>query len=1129
MRFQIEATPTELKQKSMNLVRQLSHMFAPVAPELSEILEKALPRKEQALKYPVLRALQKQTRDLYQEHLDRMVAEISEVLDESTETTFLQKSLEEEIELPASFVSTFFRSAFDDLEKARTHKYIRRVPYMSGGKRKYRYYYKVTGGKGLGAVEEIKLQAKFKVVTEDAEGHLTVLKIQGEQVTVEHDETGEIHVFNKKALQKFLHRQHAKEIEQRRKKIDRMVEAAKEHGTEKQQAILEQRQEQFEETFKPDEPTALAPFQAAVEKLIEPAPPLDLEDPNPEPVKEPIKDLARLKPEEIPEKRFGDDEAIEKLQQMGDALYDAQDRMHDVQDDTGFNSSDFQIWYGVRGDLEKMRWVLRKYRRQLCHSFGLDYYHCGLSDPPKATGVKPQYHKTFGSLLLPVNGRIDREAFRKYVALQKEFGARFDGRERTWYIPKGDLADFDFDEYRARMIELGIDVAEPAEIPPKQEKEGDGTVKDLTATEVKEGILRRQIKNTIAVIRYDDGKFAFYSPYSPEFNQLFSNKTGQLSGITKYNPENHGRETYDLDLVEEAIEKIKARLPDFQIVTEGVKEARIERDQYLAELQKPIPEVQEKLAPGFNLFPYQNECVRFLDETGGNALIGDEMGLGKTLQTLAWAAKNNKKILVVCPKVVRRTWLQEAAKFFPEHFQGTELTPAMLRKKGKIDLGDSNIVTVNFESLAKFKDQISEAGFDTIVVDESHRIKNPKAKVTKTVQAVAKDMKHKILLSGTAIKNKREELTTQLNLVAPGEYTKEKIKGSTIGGLWMDLRDIYLARLKSIVLKDLPDKTTQIMEQPVAGLPDLDLDLPAEEMIGQFSRLKDEIARGKVSATKEVVKEILNSSDSRVLVFSDSVQAAKDIAAQFGDQAVLHHGQMGDNARENVKAEFQKQDDKGEFVSEKRVFVTTRQSMAVGATLTAADKVVFNDLPWTAADLRQAEDRVHRPGQKNAVNVYWVTAEGNLFDANINAILLRKYELAKKVNQGKQLTPEEVEWMNKRLTPKELLDQIRGLQAGPEAHESSQIEEEAEKSLSASSEEKSLLIVGKSGNWGKAAKTAKEYHDHTAVPAEQDRIAYARVKQILKRRGYVDADFEEGGPLYGYSTNQLLKLIRGKE
>jgi SWI/SNF-related matrix-associated actin-dependent regulator 1 of chromatin subfamily A len=740
---------------------------------------------------------------------------------------------------------------------------------------------------------------------------------------------------------------------------------------------------------------------------------------------------------EIPTLRYNDKKSEELLIEMGDNLHEAQTGAHNVKDDTGFNQFDYDSWGSARGDLNSMRNLLRKYKRQIIDAHGDDYYHVGLADAEKkkAASVQPVYDERYGSLRLPVDGRITKKDFGSYLTVHRSIGAKFDGIERCWYIRKNDLDSFDFEAYRKNLEEIGIDVANPSGTPKKEknkEKSGDGSTEQLNAWDVKRGIANRKITNTIAVVRHNDGKFAFYSPYNPDFNKLFSNKTGMLSGITKYNPTDHGRETHDLELVEEAIDKIKAMMPDWKIVTAGVKEARIERDQYLAELRKPIPEVQNKLNSKFALFPYQNECVRFLDKTDGNALIGDEMGLGKTLQTLAWAAKNDKKVLVVCPKVVRRTWLQEAAKFFPDHYKGVELIAADLRKKKGIDLSGVNIATVNYESLHKFEDIISEAGFDTIVVDESHRMKNPKAKITKTLQRVAADKKHKILLSGTAVKNKREELITQLDLVVPGKYTekvdaKRRLKESTIGGLWLKMRDDYLARLKSAVLKDLPDKTTTIMTQEIKDLPDIGKDSD----IGEFAKLKDQIARGKVPATKEVIQEILASSDSKILVFSDSVQTAKNIAEEFGDKALLHHGQMKDDDREAVKAEFQKQDEAGNFVSSKRIFVTTRQSMAVGATLTAADKVIFNDLPWTAADLRQAEDRVHRPGQKNAVNVYWVTAENNLFDSNISNILFRKYELAKKVNQGKQLTPEEHEWMNKTLSPKELLDQIRGLRAGP--------------------------------------------------------------------------------------------------
>jgi SWI/SNF-related matrix-associated actin-dependent regulator 1 of chromatin subfamily A len=724
--------------------------------------------------------------------------------------------------------------------------------------------------------------------------------------------------------------------------------------------------------------------------------------------------------------RYSDEEAEQILDRIGEALYSHQAINPREKDDTGFSYVDMDRWRSVTG-VNAKRQLLQKYKRQIVGAYSIEEYHkLGLADTREGKGykadIKPYYNKTWGSLTLPVDGRVDRETFSKFRDINKKYNVWFSNGEN--FIKEQYLDDFDFESYRKDMGEIGIKV-HPIKGERKQ-KVSEKDEKDLTVDEALQSIKDRRIKDAIVLKKIGKDKFAFWSTYSSEFNDLFSNKTGGLSGIFYANKDNNwARETHELNLVEEALQQIKKQLPNYKLYIdeEGLKEAQNEKARYQAELQKPIPEVQKLLDSKYSLFPYQNEAVHFLDKTNGNALIGDSMGLGKTLETLAWLAKGNKKTILVVPKVVRRTWLQEADKFFPGQFKGTELVSSDIRNNRVPNLKDKNLVTVNYESLNKFYPYLKDAGFDTVVVDESHRMKNPKAKQTKAIQKVSALVKHHILLSGTAVKNKKEELFTQLEVVAPGKFTsKNQIKFATIGGLWRDMKDFYIARSKEEVLKDLPEKVTSIIQQDIPNLPDYG----ANKDIGEIAKIKAAVAIGKVPATIDLAKEILDSSDSKIIVFTDSVDAAKKIHEELGNISLLHHGQMSDDKREAVKEEFQKTDGNGDFVSPKRVFITTRQSMAVGATLTAADKVIFNDLPWTAADLRQAEDRAHRIGQKNNVNVYWVTASNNLFDSSVTEIIKRKYELSKKVNQGKKLTQEEIAWMNKPLTVSDILNKIHG-------------------------------------------------------------------------------------------------------
>jgi SNF2 family DNA or RNA helicase len=264
------------------------------------------------------------------------------------------------------------------------------------------------------------------------------------------------------------------------------------------------------------------------------------------------------------------------------------------------------------------------------------------------------------------------------------------------------------------------------------------------------------------------------------------------------------------------------------------------------------------------------------------------------------------------------------------------------------------------------------------------------------------------MLSGTAIKNKREEIFTQIQLVNEDMFaTKADVKRMSIGGLWNYIQPYYFQRSKFDVAKDLPEKITQIMELPAEGEV-YDIDPANPPSFEEISEIKARIAKDKASTTVAFVREVIEQSNAGILVFTDSLEAAKEIQSSLGEElAVLHHGQMDDKARERVKLDWQA------GILKQPVFVTTRQSLAVGANMTRAEYVVFSDLPWTAADVAQAENRAHRIGSRNKVNVYWISIANNFWDKKLSQIIMLKYELTKKVNEGKQITPEEREWMDK--------------------------------------------------------------------------------------------------------------------
>jgi hypothetical protein len=145
--------------------------------------------------------------------------------------------------------TSFSAWALDFLSKAAGHKYIRRIPYASGGKTRYRYIYKVThtaGGKHALHEDDVTVGAAFMLGTDKgAEVHAHVKSVDGDKVTVEYDDgprKGEKETMSKRDLLSKLDAAHgiSAALQSEREKQAKVVSELRASGASEKQVAREQ-------------------------------------------------------------------------------------------------------------------------------------------------------------------------------------------------------------------------------------------------------------------------------------------------------------------------------------------------------------------------------------------------------------------------------------------------------------------------------------------------------------------------------------------------------------------------------------------------------------------------------------------------------------------------------------------------------------------------------------------------------------------------------------------------------------------------------------------------------------------------------------------------------------------------
>lgn len=162
------------------------------------------------------------------------------------------------------------------------------------------------------------------------------------------------------------------------------------------------------------------------------------------------------------------------------------------------------------------------------------------------------------------------------------------------------------------------------------------------------------------------------------------------------------------------------------------------------------------------LYTYQKHIVDELKDFSSSALFMD-VGTGKSITSLALFENKllNKKVdklIIVCLCAKINEWKQDCEKFFPLF----DIVVADNKTKSRIDRKDYDILIINFEKTWRFNELLRTDDKTMIIIDESHKIKEPTTKVGKFMQMLGSCTPYKLILTATPMNNGYIDLYNQL-------------------------------------------------------------------------------------------------------------------------------------------------------------------------------------------------------------------------------------------------------------------------------------------------------------------------------------------------------------------------------
>lgn len=466
------------------------------------------------------------------------------------------------------------------------------------------------------------------------------------------------------------------------------------------------------------------------------------------------------------------------------------------------------------------------------------------------------------------------------------------------------------------------------------------------------------------------------------------------------------------------------------LVKWGLEEAQVLKNLRIKNVPSPIKNKYEWTGL-YKPFDHQKETASFLT-LHRRAFCFNEQGTGKT-SSVIWAAdyllkeKFINRVLVICPlSIMQSAWEADLFKF-AMHRTCAIAHSYSKEKRIQAIQSDTDFVIINYDGLEIIKDEIINAKFDLIVVDEANAYKNVQTKRWKTLASIIRPETWVWMLTGTPASQSPTDAYGLAKIINPAGVPK-------FFGAFRDMVLQKITQFKWIpkpsservvhqVLQpairytkeeclDLPDMTYVTREVPLSAQQHKFYETIRKNMMavaageeittvnaaanlnkllqlscGAVYSDSGEIVAFDAKSRMTALLEVIEEASHKVIVFAPFKHAIEIVAEEMGKNKIpaeIIHGGISATKRTEIFSRFQTEDNP-------RVLVIQPQAAAHGVTLHAANVVVWWGPITSIETYLQANARVHRAGQRNPCTV--VHLQGSPVEKRVYKMLSEKVDI----------------------------------------------------------------------------------------------------------------------------------------